>query len=470
MYRPGDIVVVLPGITGSVLQQDGQDVFAVSLRAGLRALLSRGASLQALRLSADAADRDDLDDGIRAVRIAQDTHLLPGLWKIDGYSRIVDLLVKKLRLEPGADVRKFPYDWRRDNRVAARRLQQLGDEWLASRRQTHSDAKLVLVAHSMGGLVSRYYLEVLGGWRNTRSLLTFGTPYRGSLNALDFLVNGFRKLGGLVDLTEALQSMTSVYQLLPIYPCLDEGNGRLTRLTEVTAPIRGLDPARVRQAREFHREIEDAVRRHQDDDDYRRDTYRLARVIGIQHPTLQSARRSGDGVQLLSTYPGEELLGDGTVPRVSASPQEYDTDEGAVFSGTRHASLQNADAVLTQVRGWFTGRRLDGFLAGAPIAVSVDLEDVFHTDEPVLVRVRPAEPGTDLQVTLDRLPTDADTLPHTVSKRADGVQDWVTVELPPQQPGCYRVTVRGGDDVEPVQDVILVTNRSMQMHSVRQAP
>ena len=55
------------------------------------------------------------------------------------------------------------------------------------------DAKLVLVGHSMGGLVARYFLECLDGWRDTRRLVTFGTPYRGSLNALNFLVHGLQK-------------------------------------------------------------------------------------------------------------------------------------------------------------------------------------------------------------------------------------------------------------------------------------
>ena len=89
----------------------------------------------------------------------------------------------------------FPYDWRRDNRVAARHLAERAPAWLhAWRKQSgNKDAKLVLVGHSMGGLVARHYLEVLGGWRDARMLVTFGTPYRGSLNALDFLCNGFKK-------------------------------------------------------------------------------------------------------------------------------------------------------------------------------------------------------------------------------------------------------------------------------------
>ena len=58
------------------------------------------------------------------------------------------------------------------------------------------------MAHSMGGLVSRYYLEVLGGWHNARALFTFGTPYRGSLNAVNVLANGMRKGG--IDVSQAL--------------------------------------------------------------------------------------------------------------------------------------------------------------------------------------------------------------------------------------------------------------------------
>ena len=107
---------------------------------------------------------------------------------------------------PGETYVEFPYDWRRDNRVAARRLQRLADEKLHAQRQRNPDAKLILIGHSMGGLVARYFLECLDGWRDTRMLITFGTPHRGSLNAVDFLVNGFvKKLGPLkvADLADA---------------------------------------------------------------------------------------------------------------------------------------------------------------------------------------------------------------------------------------------------------------------------
>src|SRR5262249_33620827 len=160
---------------------------------------------------------DDLGDGVTAPALFADTHLIPGFWKIDGYTKISQRVVREFEVEKGVNFFEFPYDWRRDNRVAARKLQRLSHDWLKAWRQMsgNEDAKVILLAHSMGGLVSRYFLECLDGWRETRALISFGTPYRGSLNALNFLCNGFKKQLGnvnIVDLTALLRSFTSVYQ------------------------------------------------------------------------------------------------------------------------------------------------------------------------------------------------------------------------------------------------------------------
>ncbi|HET8625358.1 MAG TPA: hypothetical protein VFM14_17495, partial [Gemmatimonadales bacterium] len=188
-----DIVVLLPGITGSVLKKNGKVVWGFSGGTIADTLLTRGGSLRdALALTGDSPDREDLGDGIVADSLAPDLHLIPGLWKIDGYSRVADTILERFAVREGENFFRFPYDWRRDNRAAAQRLAHQSAEWLRRRRTTVPDAKLILVAHSMGGLVSRYFLEVLGGWRNTRALVTFGTPYRGAINALDTLANGSR--------------------------------------------------------------------------------------------------------------------------------------------------------------------------------------------------------------------------------------------------------------------------------------
>ena len=213
-----DVIVLLPGITGSVLAKDGKDVWALSGGAAMKSLLSLGGSIKDLELHGDDPDADDLGDGITAPRVMPDTHLIPGLWKIDGYGKIAATIKEQFDITPGANFFEFPYDWRRDNRASARRLARQSHDWLKAWRERtgNADAKLILLGHSMGGLVARHFLEVLDGWKDTRLLITFGTPYRGSLNALDFIANGLtKKLGPvtLINLTNLLRSFTSVYQL-----------------------------------------------------------------------------------------------------------------------------------------------------------------------------------------------------------------------------------------------------------------
>jgi len=198
-------------------------------------------------LAEDPPDREDLGDGIVADQLIQDVHLLPGFWKIDGYTKLADTIRAVFEVEDRSNFFEFPYDWRRDNRIAARRLAALSHSWLKDWRERsgNRDARLILLAHSMGGLVGRYFLECLEGWKVTRAFMTFGTPFRGSLNALNTLSNGMTVgLLDLIDLSLAARTFTAIYQLLPIYPCYDSNDGRLVRLVDaVTAmPINPLDP------------------------------------------------------------------------------------------------------------------------------------------------------------------------------------------------------------------------------------
>ena len=80
---------------------------------------------------------------------------------------------------------------------------------------------MVVVAHSMGGLVARYWLGPLGGWRHCRGVITLGTPHRGAPKALDTLVNGVRVRGiHLQRVSDVIRSWHSPYQLLPVYRCI----------------------------------------------------------------------------------------------------------------------------------------------------------------------------------------------------------------------------------------------------------
>ena len=453
-----DVVVLLPGLTGSVLRKDGKDLWGPSIGALLGTALSRGKRLRPLLLTEDPVERDDLGDGVVATRVFPDVHLIPGLWKIDGYSKLAETLRRGLGLVPGRNYFEFPYDWRRDIRVAGRLLARRAHGWLARWRESsgHGEARLVLVAHSMGGLVARAFLELHDGWRTTRALVAFGTPFQGSPNALDALCNGSRKgLRGLVELTALVRSCTSVHQLLPLYPCVDAGGGRLVRVSDVTLP--NLKRSRAAQGLAFHDELRTAVESHRRSSRYREHGYAVFPVVGLGQTTQQSGRLVDGRVEMLPTHRGQDHSGDGTVPRASATPLERGHEGRAMYAGTRHASLQAAAAPLNHVIGLIGGFEVDlEAYRRAPADVphiALDVGDVFWRDEPIRVwarvegehvrlaaRVRPARGGSPLaRATLRRDP--------------DGAH---TAELAPLPPGSYRVTVTGGRTVEPAEDVFVV--------------
>ena len=471
MARPrmGDVVVLLPGLTGSVLRKDGKDLWGPSMGALLKAALSGGDRLKPLVLREDPPDRDDLGDGVTATRLFSDVHLIPGLWKIDGYSRIAATLKKAFALVEGRNYFELPYDWRRDNRVAARQLARKAHEWLGAWRTSsgNADARLVLVAHSMGGLVARAFLELLDGWRVTRALVAFGTPFRGSPNSLDALCNGVRKGPfGMIDLTVLARSCTSVHQLLPVYPVVDPGSGRLVRVSEAGA-LPGLAPARAATGLLFHEEIRRATEDHAGWGEYRDRGYAVFPVVGLGQETAQSVRVQGGRLEMLAAYAGEDLSGDGTVPRVSATPPERAAERREMYAGTRHAALQSAEATLTHLVGLLSALSLDldAYRRGRAAryrrrpashlraAIGFEAGDLYWRGEPVTVRARPSGESERLRVSV-RPATGGRVVARAWLGR--GPDGWHRAELAPLPAGSWRLTVAGGPSVEPAEDVIVV--------------
>ena len=359
-----DIVVILPGITGSVLQKDGKDIWGFSSEVILNFIKSRGKSLDALRVEQDDSDAEDLGDGIKAVRLVEDASI-PGLVKIlDGYTQTTKMITENFSNiiqgdiyhdpdDKAANFYHFPYDWRRDNRASAKILKKWLDIRLKCWRE-HSgnqNAKVILLAHSMGGLVSRYYLEVLEGWQDCKALFTFGTPYRGSLNAVDFLANGYKK--AFIDLTEAMRSMNSVYQLMPRYKALQIGND-FYRVAQSPVQLPNIDLVKAKDALAFHDEIDDAADANKNNSIYRH-SFVTCPIVGVIQPTKQVAELL-DGVittsENLPTWLSDRSHladGDGTVPQVSAIPVQMGDIEALSlvdYIAETHGALQNQPDTL----------------------------------------------------------------------------------------------------------------------------
>jgi len=153
----------------------------------------------------------------------------------DFYGKIRDTLINSGGYAPtklNQEVQKqqslyiFSYDWRQDNVKSAKQLH----EFIQAVKKQHNkpDLEVDIVAHSMGGLIARYYIrygtaDVLNdndfpvtnmGADNVRRVILLGTPNFGSISTIDAIHNG--EPVGLKRLPpEALVSFPSIYQLLP---------------------------------------------------------------------------------------------------------------------------------------------------------------------------------------------------------------------------------------------------------------
>jgi pimeloyl-ACP methyl ester carboxylesterase len=121
----------------------------------------------------------------------------------------------------------FFYDWRQDNVVTARKLADFIDRIRIDYGEP--ELKVDIVAHSMGGLVTRYYVRYgredvlnsnefpvnLYGGDRVRRIILLGTPNLGSVKILNLFITGVQ-LGTREKIhTETLATMPSLFQLFP---------------------------------------------------------------------------------------------------------------------------------------------------------------------------------------------------------------------------------------------------------------
>lgn len=394
-----DMIVLVPGTMGSILQKDGQDIWNVSLQAALRAvkgLAEQGSFFEQLAIEEDDPERDYLDDGIKPTGLIQDVRLAPGFMKIiDGYSFLRKKLTEDFNVTCGKNYFEFAYDWRRDNRVSARLLKKLIDDKLPKWQEISSskkDAKVILIAHSMGGLVCRYYLEHLGGGEYCKALFSLGTSYRGSVKMLDFLANDYRKIP-IPGLKDVLATFTSTYQLLPMYPVV-KVNEKWQRVGE-TNGIPGVERARAKEAREFL-EIINSLNEY---------SYGFKPIIGVgQKSTLQSTKLCNGKLTASNKPPrhpetqqyldSDSITGDDTVPVASTIPFALKHNMLERYVAGSHCKLQSNQQVwnlleyylsdLQGNRGDFLGnyQNFEGIhLNIKQPAISLTVDDLYLRDE-----------------------------------------------------------------------------------------
>ena len=120
----------------------------------------------------------------------------------------------------------FPYDWRLDNVETARKLSALIDQLRLD--YGRPDLKVDIVAHSMGGIVSRYLIEfgtddvldrddppiTMAGASKINRLILLGTPSLGSTDTIQNMVVGAKLVVERIK-PQTLATLPSAFQLLP---------------------------------------------------------------------------------------------------------------------------------------------------------------------------------------------------------------------------------------------------------------
>jgi pimeloyl-ACP methyl ester carboxylesterase len=460
MVAFSDLIVIVPGILGSRLRRPKahggtQVIWDLSIR-HLPGLFKAA-------VTGDLAVRDD-DDVVADELFSY--QLLPGLFGVDDY----DTLVAFLRgMTTPEQVVTHPYDWRLSNRVAAEALERkVGDGLARLRRDGANDPKARIIAHSMGGLVARYYCEALGGAKHTRGIIYVGTPHRGSVNALDGLVNG-KKFGPL-HLSSALRSMPSLYELLPLFPVLRTGHEnthRLARIAEsfgldpksgddlpmpdnaenASAHLPHLDRSMLQDALRFHHAIREPVENREASET----PYVQHVIFNRRQHTMHSAALDGERLQLFRSYPvneagkwrEEDARGDGTVPAQAAVPIEWDDTAQGVTNAQKHAGIPATKEAQEAIRNWLWPLDARGFRGDVPD------DQVIVLDVPAVV-----EPGLPLTVTVsstrDAFVTieviDPSTGQPRISQPAPVTEEPFTMTFGALPAGVYRVvaTTKGG--------------------------
>ncbi|MFQ5935008.1 MAG: esterase/lipase family protein [Acidiferrobacterales bacterium] len=270
---------------------------------------------------------------------------------------------------------QFDYDWRRDIVESAKRLHKfILEKRVYVQTETERrygikelDVKFDIVAHSMGGLVARYYLRygaadlpadgsppplTWAGARYIQNVVMIATPNAGALDALTDLVEG-RKLAPLVPTYEPaiIGTMPAAYQMLPRgrhgpLVLVDSATDAEERIDDIYDPALwermrwGLaDPAQDPVLKKLLPEVTDAAARRRIALDHQRKALRRAKQfatamdIPVALPdSLSFYLMAGDAVEteavltaIVDTGEIEVLRtapGDGTVLRSSALMDE----------------------------------------------------------------------------------------------------------------------------------------------------
>lgn len=436
MSRSLPLVVVIPGIGGSELADASG---AIVYRAGLGPFLSVGRDPSVL----------DPNNELRPVRLIGPCSLI--CWQlITGYDGLLNGITKGLGLSPDrvvtagkelvdpyATVVAFPYDFRRSVEQIANDLDRVVRERAQGRR-------VVLVAHSMGGLVAAWWWAFMSEGIDVDQIITLGTPFRGAAKALDTLLNGMR-IGPYVPqaVTDTVRTWDSVFDLLPHYQVVD-GNDKYRYPYElpsgITSAVAGFS-GKALNAYQKNQRLNDALVNKVAESG--RNPFTVYYSQG--HATLGHASidAHSDGLVVAKgnprAIPASWDGGDGTVPMFSMIPylMERDVSRWRRLAG-KHQDLVEEKSVFEHLSE-YSRTRLPAAARGGSYEASaylqLDLDDVVLAGTEAEVRLRVVDKDGNA---LDPKNVGGNVRGHRfVAERSD--DGWWLARLPRLEEGVHSV-------------------------------
>lgn len=439
MERLRHLVVVLPGILGSVLEdQRGHRVWGPGLRGTVGT-----AGVRPWILSVAENPR------LVPVGLLPSIAVVPPVFRVPGYDQLVrliqnqfaDVVVDTAHPEHApvgnADVVLVPYDFRVGIEAAAEQVATQVNKRLEGLLPSARRRRVIVVAHSMGGLVARYWLGPGGGAADCAALITIGTPHGGAPKALDYLVNGVR-LGPrrFRRLTELARGWRSVYDLLPRYPAVELADGSHVYPHELDGVgVAGHALAAYRT----HVDIDDAWAGLDDRPD-------VLAMFSRGHATPLRAAMADGGLSVTKKVadwlPNPGWAGDGTVPADSAIPHDLTNPQAWLPVPHRHLPMAGAPAVLEVLRN-YAGVPTTAMRGSGPEQpwLGLDLEETYPAGHPVRLCAELLGASPDETTTVWATAQSVEDPEWRTRVRADRVGNSWAATLPPLPAGTYQLRV-----------------------------
>jgi predicted alpha/beta hydrolase family esterase len=404
-------VIIVPGILGTRLERssDGKEVWP---------------NIEELKSSASDAYLDDLllpPSGSTAITapdvIRSTTTSILGIPYESVYLKNLIAKLTEIGYSEGNDLFVVPYDWRLDLADSVSRLEVVVQEALTR----SPSGKVVIVAHSLGGLLTKEYIRSSGNAKAISKLLLVGVPNLGSPKAAKILNYGdsmgfkigSRDLLNPLEIKKIAERMPSVYELLPSKKYIEDigayladyrsGKGFARMDFDATSSylkLAGRDASLIERAAAFHQGIDSSTA--------------LADAVYVISGCRQSNTIGGIRLYDKNEYRIDIVEGDGTVPLISANAVtdvagRYYVDAShtglirddnplklieTIVSGTAGVSISGASESSSSCAN---GRKMTLVSSHSPVSLHVYDVENRHTGLTETGEVELGIPGSDVQ-------------------------------------------------------------------------